>query len=913
MDSDDEILPFSSPEGVSPPVRERKLKRLKKAIRVSDPQIEQQSDVGSFMAEANSSHCENLNFEVVDELLVSSSGSEDLDEGNDLDSGFTGLGTEDNGLGAKRVLDFGNFSVGSGEYGVDRSNKTGDGSGDDASVEEPEKIQLDSECIVEQKDKKKRKKKDDSGEGNETDIKRMSEKKRREHLKQLHAESQRLLRETRDAKFKSAPLVQKPISSVLEKIRQRKLEVARKSASIRGMSFIDDSDSLSGDDFVHPSTEVIELDAREGDRAPATIDEGKVAGGTEAKGSIHGLQKDESNHSIANTRVTVSPQMVMNEESKQSQSFRAPNDDTQDLFSDSQTSDSKNETPSSPLEEAFVPSVLAMNLKFDSAPPDDVTSDEEEVDDDKENVNPHPSESAGLTSSPTGDPVKAFVDDEAEEEDDSDNDLLRFKDNDEDEDDEDLEDLKDMIATGYEEQPIDNERRNELHQKWLEHQDATGTENLLQKLKYGSNLRGPSLIEEKEGMEDEESGDDDDDEASEELTPSNLVKMNLKKVKQMIPQMFTDSNDAYLSSDDDETEKRHAKQCLLEKAEQQVTFLSPAEDESSREVFCRIKKLNLVPDIKRRAKTNTHFDMSHMGVNRSLSSRSSFLSRGGSSNLPSSKKQGSTTARSFIFERDDSNSRSALTASEDASETDKQIQRENRPKVTSFKISNSQVKITKSSSSVKKQDTSLLDILKRTSMTSKRYKTDSVVTRTDSMLASFKLVKKPVKTNEDRREFNTIFWTSPVLFFVLFLFGAWQFFAKKKEALTSWGPDDPFSSTSTAAGATTGAPLGTTSSGDRVDRSFIDSSSRNNDMMELRGSGLRGPTRRYVSPPRYSGGGATSSFRPASVDHNNRPTSVDPNFRSSELKYRSPGIDSTGFPKRRESLFVNNQGVDDSN
>ncbi|KAF4359019.1 hypothetical protein F8388_015066, partial [Cannabis sativa] len=671
MDSDDEILPFSSPEGVSPPVRERKLKRLKKAIRVSDPQIEQQSDVGSFMAEANSSHCENLNFEVVDELLVSSSGSEDLDEGNDLDSGFTGLGTEDNGLGAKRVLDFGNFSVGSGEYGVDRSNKTGDGSGDDASVEEPEKIQLDSECIVEQKDKKKRKKKDDSGEGNETDIKRMSEKKRREHLKQLHAESQRLLRETRDAKFKSAPLVQKPISSVLEKIRQRKLEVARKSASIRGMSFIDDSDSLSGDDFVHPSTEVIELDAREGDRAPATIDEGKVAGGTEAKGSIHGLQKDESNHSIANTRVTVSPQMVMNEESKQSQSFRAPNDDTQDLFSDSQTSDSKNETPSSPLEEAFVPSVLAMNLKFDSAPPDDVTSDEEEVDDDKEN-------------------------------------------------------------------------------KWLEHQDATGTENLLQKLKYGSNLRGPSLIEEKEGMEDEESGDDDDDEASEELTPSNLVKMNLKKVKQMIPQMFTDSNDAYLSSDDDETEKRHAKQCLLEKAEQQVTFLSPAEDESSREVFCRIKKLNLVPDIKRRAKTNTHFDMSHMGVNRSLSSRSSFLSRGGSSNLPSSKKQGSTTARSFIFERDDSNSRSALTASEDASETDKQIQRENRPKVTSFKISNSQVKITKSSSSVKKQDTSLLDILKRTSMTSKRYKTDSVVTRTDSMLASFKLVKKPVKTNEDR-------------------------------------------------------------------------------------------------------------------------------------------------------------------
>lgn len=134
-------------------------------------------------------------------------------------------------------------------------------------------------------------------------------------------------------------------------------------------------------------------------------------------------------------------------------------------------------------------------------------------------------------------------------------------------------------------------------------------------------------------------------------------------------------------------------------------------------------------------------------------------------------------------------------------------------------------------------------------------------------------------------EFNTIFWTSPVLFFILFLFGAWHFFAKKKEALTSWGPDDPFSSTSTAATAT-----GAT---------------------DLRG-GIRGPTRRYGSPPRYSGG-ATSSFRPASVDHNPRGTSVDPSFRTAELKFRGTGLESSGFPKRREGLYANNQGVDDSN
>ena len=154
-------------------------------------------------------------------------------------------------------------------------------------------------------------------------------------------------------------------------------------------------------------------------------------------------------------------------------------------------------------------------------------------------------------------------------------------------------------------------------------------------------------------------------------------------------------------------------------------------------------------------------------------------------------------------------------------------------------------------------------------------------------------------------EFNTMLWTSPVLFFILFLFGAWQFFAKKKEALTSWGPDDPFSSTS----ATTGAPLGTGSG----DRSFVDSSSRGSDMMDLRSSGLRGPSRRYVSPPRYPGG-ATNSYRPASADHNSRPASVDPNFRaSSELKFRGSALESSGFPKRRESLFVSNQVVDDNN
>ena len=75
--------------------------------------------------------------------------------------------------------------------------------------------------------------------------------------------------------------------------------------------------------------------------------------------------------------------------------------------------------------------------------------------------------------------------------------------------------------------------------------------------------------------------------------------------------------------------------------------MSPAKDESSREVFGLIKKLNLAPDNKKRAKTHgkivglsptllnliyilsysncfvfaAYFDMSFMGVNRNISSK----------------------------------------------------------------------------------------------------------------------------------------------------------------------------------------------------------------------------------------------------------------------------------------------------
>ncbi|XP_050267402.1 uncharacterized protein LOC126712208 isoform X2 [Quercus robur] len=751
MESDDDFQLLPQSEEISP--SERKLKRLKKAIRVS---TEPSSPLLDFpKSEAQDS-------EELKELSPSGAGSESeseegFDGGNELDFGLGGEEEEkeeENGLGVKtkRVLEFDSVGDDFVAKRDDPSEEMGDGA-EDLRIEEPVKKRRSSDELDENVDNKKTKKKkkknvDESVVDLDATTKKMTKKERRDNLKQLRAESQRLLRETRDASFKPVLLVQKPISSVLEKIRKRKLEIAKKSVAINSMSFLDDDDD--GDDgFVR---EVVvdcnsgsPIDENRGNGVVKVASEETIEFPVNMKSNLDELCMDEpSDIKDHSSRKSILSQMDVDEESKQE--FRAPIGDTQELFSDSQTSDSMDElpskTPSSPLEEVMAPSILAMNLKLDSAPPDDVSSDEEG--NDKENIAPHPH---GLTDlSSFHDPVKAFVDDEAEEEDDSDNDMLRFQDNEEDEDNEDLEELKDMIATGYEEKPVDNEKRNQLHQKWLEQQDAAGTENLLQKFNCGSKLKETTLLEEEEDEEGDEYKEDFGDEAAEDSNPTNVARMNLKKAKQMIPQMFTDKDDVYLSSDDEETEKRLAKQCLFEKSEPAM-FLSPAEDESSREVFGLIKKLNIVPDSKKKAKTPSLFKMPPVGGKSNILSKSSFLGRGSNHSLPSSQKKASGKVRSFIFGRDDSNSRSSISMSEGSSDA---IQRENQPKrPASAKFSNSQTKAsTQNTRSVAemKSGTSLFEILRRSSLQSEQCTRDSMVVQTESVFAAFKLSKKPIKT-----------------------------------------------------------------------------------------------------------------------------------------------------------------------
>lgn len=83
-----------------------------------------------------------------------------------------------------------------------------------------------------------------------------------------------------------------------------------------------------------------------------------------------------------------------------------------------------------------------------------------------------------------------------------------------------------------------------------------------------------------------------------------------------------------------------------------------------------------------------------------------------------------------------------------------QIQRENRPRIAPAKFNSSQSQAkgsTQSSApaSVVKSNTSLIEILRKTSLKSKSFIQESAVTQTETVLASFKLAKKTVKTRED--------------------------------------------------------------------------------------------------------------------------------------------------------------------
>ncbi|CAN6303076.1 unnamed protein product [Urochloa humidicola] len=395
----------------------------------------------------------------------------------------------------------------------------------------------------------KRKRKEEAPKESAREKKR-SEKERRAQLDSIHAESQRLLRETRSASFR--PIVKpvcKPISSVLEKIRLRKLEILKKSNTT-----IEDNDADSEpaiDSAVHLDVAQVKHVATD-DKDLKIDDVHKELGSNDHDLDLCDVAEDEDDLNckekhLHNRGTKASDEGI----SDRLQENHMENTESSDNHNDS--ADQTQLPPSSPAESS-----------------DESPSEDEEEDNDKENIKPstqvndvntreHLQRAIGGDSCPDKSILKDFLDDEAEEEDDSDNDMMRFKDDEEDDGSDENEVFNDLIAAGYEEKEVDHEKRNELHRKWLQQQDAAETNNVMQKLKFGHHEEKESLREdEDEDIEDCE--DESEKETSYNLTPANVVRQNSEKAKQMIAKIFEDDNDTYEHSDDEEIEKHLARQ-----------------------------------------------------------------------------------------------------------------------------------------------------------------------------------------------------------------------------------------------------------------------------------------------------------------------------------------------------------------
>ncbi|EER90673.1 PH domain-containing protein DDB_G0287875 [Sorghum bicolor] len=580
----------------------------------------------------------------------------------------------------------------------------------------------------------KRKRKEEAPPKESAREKKRSEKERRAQLDSIHAESQRLLRETRRASFK--PIVQpvhKPISSVLEKIRLRKMEVLKKSHT----SIEDSDDNDAAPEPVIDSA--VHLDVPQSKEVTLDKDLGIDGAEKEPGANGHGLDRCDSvqedddglsckENDLHNCGTNALDEEISDQLQENHEENTQPIDNHNDSVDQTQLSHSSSPTKST-----------------------DETSSEDEEDNDKENMDPstqnndvhtreHLQRAIGGDSCPGDAIINDFLDDEAEEEDDSDNDMMRFKDNEEDDGSDENEVFNDLIAAGYEEKEADNEKRNELHQKWLQQQDAAETNNVIQRLKFGHQEQKASAYEGVDEDEDEDVEDCEEGSQNEDLTPTNVVRQNSEKAKQMIAKMFEDDNDTYEHSDDEEIEENLARQRISKRDVDNTTFISPLEDDSSREVFSLIKKLNIAPLPKRGGKQSTSNHEMLMAGRNDSASKSSFLGRTVSGSLASSHR---SVYRSYVFGRDDSNSSSRSCISTSESNSDMDQANSSQPKKAKFSSQPKPVGARANPECKTNSGVTLFDILHRTSEQSSQ-ESCSTITESQAVhqFSAFKLSRR---------------------------------------------------------------------------------------------------------------------------------------------------------------------------
>ncbi|KAJ7535599.1 hypothetical protein O6H91_12G039700 [Diphasiastrum complanatum] len=464
-------------------------------------------------------------------------------------------------------------------------------------------------------------------------------KPKKELVEEIHAESQRLLRETRGVAFTPEPIAQKSLMNVLERIRLRKLQHSQLALNTSASLLDAPRISSVGHHQYEDNIQIIEH-VEVATNANSTE---VVAFGDIYESTLHYEHKNSHNHNHGGN------------------TFRPPIEDTQDLFCSSEIG------PDDYLEESSFNAnnslKLGINLHLDTE-----TQDEEldRLYDEEFNIEKFTvlsEQPVQHVNSAKASLLKELLDDEAEEDED-----FRCESGDEDEDADDK--IDDLIAPPEEEAATECSRRSRLHRKWLEQKDEAMTDDILFRLKTGWK---PRVRDQKSSFLDEDfncsNGDNTDIHRGGSAAEPNIdsVVLGTKQTNLMdskddssmekddvsnLPDVVEQSE----SSEDEKVEEKLFQQRLLKESEDQEAFLSPAEDDTSREVLGFINKVNVPP-----TKTKPSAGLSDIQVfvtnsSSSGNTKSSFLGRMLSSSLPSSHRQGFGNSRSFIFGRDDSNS-----------------------------------------------------------------------------------------------------------------------------------------------------------------------------------------------------------------------------------------------------------------
>lgn len=521
--------------------------------------------------------------------------------------------------------------------------------------------------------------------------KKKKSKKEEERLKRedIYAESQRLLRESKGVAFVAPAPVKKSVSSVLEKIRQRRQqlgcsgsaslhkdetkEVSQRAIEDRNNTYVDltvdEEADIEIEIFgsttvrINKAIQSAEVDV---DLQDDTAGDEKSPQAVESQGSLFQSELASSRSEEKDLTLELS-QRIMN---------------TQDLLCTSQLSPP---TEASLETTSFEP-VVAVDPDFMCLETQALDLDEDLMHRTMHANHQKETKQAGLQPLAqsevytTATHVRGLIDDEAEDEDE---DILAENAEEEEEIIGDEEDLQDLIATTEKEKAGDKARRDALHRKWLDQQDTEQTEDILERLRTGRSTRWKgrdrvvSCLDEDDllNTRESESLDNNSSQAggiepfAEEDPIAELSTSLRQKMKSQGLEM--DCLDEYENAeeipteelaveDDEDHEQSIIRKRMLEESEEQLAFMTPAEDESSREVLRLINKVN-VGNLKTKSNPG-HSEFRPLGGthNSSLPSKPSFLGRSVSSSslLPPAHRQVGSggSSRSFVFGRDDSNS-----------------------------------------------------------------------------------------------------------------------------------------------------------------------------------------------------------------------------------------------------------------